>query len=204
VTTTPNLTKLSQGSCPESFFDLTEAIAASGACGPDRSFERLDEAIERTPGFLHDTLPFIWQEALQAPSVLPEIPILASAGTVRLTQRQCLCVLANAFFCTFTERPGDNCRSGLGLPSINFDELYGGHGWGSVEVAKLRMIFAYFGQLRERMDGGDELSREIAFTRREATECSALDWEQCDKPLLKPVTHSLCQSLDEAKNMYRR
>jgi poly(ADP-ribose) glycohydrolase len=203
VTTTPNQTTLSQGPCPESFFDLTEVIAASGARGPDRSFERLEEAIERSPRFLQDTLPFIWQESLRAPELLPDIPLLASVGTVRLTQRQCLCISANAFLCTYTDRPSDNCLSGSKLPSINFDELYGGRGWGSVEVAKLRMIFAYFGQLRERLAAGDELSREIAFTRRGATESSVRDWEQCDKPLLKPVVHGLGESLDDAKNMFR-
>jgi poly(ADP-ribose) glycohydrolase len=203
VTMMPDPKNISQLSCPRSCQDLFQAISGSAACAPNRSFERLHEAIDLTRGFMKDTLPFVWHEALQAPRVLPNIPMLESAGAVHLTQRQCLCLLANAFLCTFTDRPSDNCLSGPGLPSINCDELYGGHGWGSVEVAKLRMLLAYFQQMCERHSAGDDLSHTIAFTRRKATNSSAADWQRCETPLLAPRMHGLGESLDDAKEMFR-
>ena len=126
---------------PRNIKELENTIRAAGAVDSSRSLDRLAEAICLTDGFLEMTLPFIWQEALQAPDMLPKIPVLKTAGCVTLTQRQCLCILANAFFCTFKDRFSSNCMSGPDMPSINFDELYGSYHQGRAEVAKLRMLF---------------------------------------------------------------
>ena len=200
--TKPDLTKLTALQCPESRSDLHNAILASGSCDSGQSFERLDEALALTPDFLSVTLPFVWNEALRATEVLPDIQLLDSAGNIRLTQRQCLCVLSNSFFCTFTNRPSRNCLSTDELPSINFDELYGG-GWGSVEIAKLRMLFNYFEQMRQRHAQEDPLHRPLLFIRREANDSSADHWRRCDEALLQPVMHGVGQSIDDAKNVLR-
>ena len=200
--TRPDVTKLNALQWPKFNSDLHSAILASGGCDNGQSFERLDEALTETPEFLSVTLPFVWREALRARNDFPEIRLLDSAGSIRLTQRQCLCVLSNAFFCTFTDRPSRNCLSVDDLPSINLDELYGG-GWGSVEVAKLRMLFNYFERMRQRHSQGDPLHRPLLFNRREAHHSSAALWEQCGEALSQPVMHGLGQSIDDAKNMLR-
>lgn len=201
--TNPDITHLAKRVCPNSFRELIDAICLSDVCGQTQSFERLDEAVELTRDFVDKTLPYIWKEALAAAEVLPPLPLLSSTGSVCLTQRQCLCILTNSFFCTFANRPSHNCNGGPDLPSINFDELYGGHGWGSVEVTKLRMLLSYFEQISERVVGGDDLGRTISFTRREAKNSTQQIWEECDKPLLQPIMHDLGESIDDAKTMYR-
>src|SRR5262249_42733755 len=144
------------------------------------------------------TLPFLWQQAARAPRVLPPIPLLNAPGTFTLTQRQSLCILANAFFCTFRDRPGQPRGRGSDLPSINFEELYGGPGWGTVEVAKLRMLFHYFEQCRQRDGRGDPLARPLNTIRRKAEYANAARWRQSPRPLLPPVVYPLGTSLDEA------
>ena len=201
--TKPDLTKLISRQCPKSNLDLKDAIIVSGSCDHNLTFGRLDEALSLTPNLLSVTLPFVWNEALMASETLPEIKLQDEAGSIILTQRQCLCILANAFFCTYTERRSDNCLSGPNLPSINFDELYGSDVWGPVEVAKLRMLFTYFEQMRQRDAKGDKLSRPITFIRREAKNSTVDDWIQCRAPLKQPVMHELRESIDDAKEMLR-
>jgi len=159
--------------------------------------------VSEADGFLARTLPFIWDEALRAGQALPDHPLLDSAGSLEFTQRECLGILANAFLCTFTDRPSANCLSGEDLPSINFDELYGGPGWGPVEVAKLHMLFGYFEEMRRRHRDGDELLRPVRFIRQSAAESTAADWEGCGASLIEPVVHDLGQSIDDARGMLR-
>lgn len=201
--TKPNLTKLISSQCPKSGLELKDAILASGGCDRNLAFDRLDEALSLTPDFLSVTLPFVWDEALQASEIIPNINFLDEAGSIVLTQRQCLCILANAFFCTFTERRSKNCQSGHGLPSINFDELYGSNVSGPIEVAKLRMLFTYFKQMHQRHTGDDKLVRSLIFIRRVAKDSTANDWIQCHAPLQLPVMHESSKSIDDAKEMLR-
>ena len=56
------------------------------------------------------------------PDLMPKsIPILqrGRAGFLNLTQRQCACILANAFFCTFPETNGK--QTTVHLSCINFN-----------------------------------------------------------------------------------
>jgi poly(ADP-ribose) glycohydrolase len=87
------------------------------------------------------------------------------------------------------------------MPSINFDELYGGYGWGTVEIAKLRMLFNYFEQCRQRRMKCDPLARPVRTVRRRAEASAAADWEQCSSALLAPVMHPLGESIDQAQGM---
>jgi hypothetical protein len=130
MNTKPSVNNLLARQCPQSVAELEETIRTSKGVSSSTSFDRLTEAIGQTDGFLVNTLPFLWQEAVRAPETLPDISLLDMPGSVTLTQRQCLCVLANAFFCTFTGRLSNNCMSGPDMPSINLDELYSGYSWG--------------------------------------------------------------------------
>lgn len=199
-----DLTHLVDLQCPKSCSDLVQTIHASGMANNCGSFERLTKAISATPGFLSNTLPFIWSQALSASRFVSDLPLLDAAGSLTLTQRQCVCILANAFLCTFTQRPSENCRSGPNLPSINFDELYGGDiGWGAVEVAKLRMLFDYFAEMKNRNDAGDSLERTVKIIRTKAINATIEDWKQCTDQLIQPVMHGLGESIDDAKDMLK-
>ncbi len=201
--TAPLLDRLRKLECPTSFADVIGAMEATDAISPMRSFERLEEALERFPRFIGECVPRIWHWAVEASSELPAIPLLDETGVVTLTQRECLIVLSNAFLCTYAGRVSDDCLSGDRLPSINFDELYGGHGWGNVEVEKLMMLLSYFEQMCQRDEAGDALDRRIGFHRRRASESSTENWGQCEQ-LLRPVSVAeLGESLDDAKSMYR-
>ena len=65
--------------------------------------------------------------------------------SISMSQEQCACILANAFFCTFPDRCyNENPAS---LPYINFNGLYGRskHEKGSnSNVEKLKCILHYF------------------------------------------------------------
>jgi poly(ADP-ribose) glycohydrolase len=177
------------------------ALISSGTTRID-SFDSLEQAVAATDGFFGRVLPFIHAEARTAPTLLPQVPMLDGPGEVALDQRQCLAVLAAAFFCRFPGRISANCRTSPELPSINLDELYV---WGpnlEPQVAKLRMLFAYFDECRRRRDAGDPLARPLRFLRRRA-ESSAADWIACTSPLLPPVMHPLHESIDDAKDMLR-
>jgi poly(ADP-ribose) glycohydrolase len=201
VNTRPNVTKLAKIPCPRTTAELETSILVSGCIDESRTFERLANAIQQTESFLEKTLPFLWHEMLLSPKNLPDIPVLDQPGTVTLTQHQCLGILANAFFCTYHDRISNNCVCEENVPSINLDELYGGRGWGTVEVAKLRMLFNFFEQYRERIKSGDLLSRPVHFVRRRA-ECAAMvHWRECRTPLIMPVVHPLGESIDKARGM---
>jgi poly(ADP-ribose) glycohydrolase len=196
-------TELFKRQCPRVYQELEEAIRASGCVINQMSFVQLAQAIQQTDDFMEKTLPFMWLVASQSADILPDIPLLNMAGSVVLTQHQCLCVLANAFFCTFHDRPSYNCLSDSDMPSINFDELYGGYGLGRVKIAKLRMLFNYFELCRLRLINGDPMTRPIHSIRRQAEFAKAADWERCNAPFTTPVVHPLGESLDEAKGMLR-
>lgn len=59
---------------PRNIKELENTIRAAGAVDSSRSLDRLAEAICLTDGFLEMTLPFIWQEALQARICSPKFP----------------------------------------------------------------------------------------------------------------------------------
>jgi poly(ADP-ribose) glycohydrolase len=160
-------------------------------------------ASQRVPSFFSALLPFLWDEGQPAPETLRPRPLLAAPGVVTLSQRECLCVLANAFFCSFTNRKSDNCVSGPDLPSINFDELYGGYGSQSVARGKLHMLFEYFERMAQRRAKGDRLDRRISFERYQAQHSTVRDWLECEAPLARPSLQAAGLSIDEAKDALR-
>jgi poly(ADP-ribose) glycohydrolase len=195
------MTKLSDSHNPTTTKELEDGIRKSGNIEVSRSFSRLAEAIQLTDGFFERTLPFVWQKALMAEKKLPEITPLNKAGSLVLTQQQCLYILANAFFCGFIDRPSNNCLSSADMPSINFDELYTSERFVMAEIPKLRMLFNYFERCRQREFRGDPLTHPIHFIRNRVTDTSPESWIGCCQPLIKPVVHPLGQSIDEASGM---
>lgn len=182
--------------CPTSVIDLINLIVVSGGTRVT-CFAALRWAIACRPTFVSETVPFLHATALRTPELLGAgIPALDDDGEVVLSQEQCLCILANAFFCTFVDRISDNCCCADGLPSINLDELYEGPGEGSPESAKLAMLFDYFEECRRRAAAGRRLDRKIRFTRRRAVASRRDDWCSSSAPLLAPTVHPLGESLE--------
>jgi poly(ADP-ribose) glycohydrolase len=201
--TQPNLDIFRRHKCPQSFDQLEAAIRASGCVDVEGPLTNLKLAIRRMPDFFTILLPFLWGEAQSAQESLTPRPLLDTPEVLTLTQRKCLVILANALFCTFANRKSDNCVSGPGLPSINFDELYGGYGSQSVARAKLLMILAYFDGMRQRCALGDLLARKISFERYRAERAVCQDWLACDAPLIAPFLQPGGRSIDEAKQAIR-
>lgn len=203
IQTAPSISQLRNLPCPRDFGALVEVIEASGSLRRGVGFECLEWAIAQTDGFFAKLMPFLWKEALRADELLDDIPLLDEAGEVRLTQRQCLCVLANAFLCRFTERSSYHATSGPDMPSINFDGLFGGDHPDGAKAGKLRLIFGYFEACRERILAGNALGRKVRFLRYQAEDGLAADWRGCTLPLARPVMHGLHESIDGAKDMLR-
>lgn len=95
--------------------------------------------------------------ALDAPNLLRKpIPILKAGQTfsVSLTQEQCACILANAFFCTFPDRWG--AESPSEMPYINFNGILNDSGSrrSRVKMEKLVCLFHYFNRVCTKMPEG--------------------------------------------------
>ncbi|EYB96491.1 hypothetical protein Y032_0150g2782 [Ancylostoma ceylanicum] len=93
------------------------------------------------------------------------LPLLTAnrAGSVTLSQEQCACLLAHAFYCTFRRERHNYNR-------INFAGIF--HGSNPLSHVKLRFILNYFSLVLKRMPTGC-----VSF-RREVVEKDALpNWE---------------------------
>ena len=93
--------------------------------------------------------------------VLAPIPLL-SAGheqSVRLSQHQIVCLLANAFLCT---SPWTQWRGAGTYPRINFTHLFGCDRPDNAE--KIACIVHYFSVIANRRE--DELQQTVLFQRR--------------------------------------
>ena len=135
---------------------------------------------------------FLWKEAQQSFQIPKALHI---AKQLTLTQRDCLRILANAFFCLFTR------RRVLGeYPTLNFNLLFDGRE--DILTAKLQMFTAYFLACEQRIKAGDSLQREISFVLRES-EQKEIDWQSCQELLTTIEIRRLKESIDEAKNCWR-
>lgn len=181
----------------ESYFDGCSVNQASA------NLLNLKVVARATPDFFPELLPFIWEVAQAGESFLRDKRLISSPGIIELSQLDCLRILANAFLCRFSDRPSNNCLSSDGLPSINFDELFGGPGSQSVARAKLKMILEYFRRMRERAMAGESLLRPIRFTRLQATAALAQDWLGCSTVLIPPVIEPFGRSLDDERGAIR-
>ena len=86
--------------------------------------QNLHEYFRRNKEESRDLIKNIITLALRLPDLIPRsLPIL-QRGTVNylnLTQHQCACILANAFFCTFPET--NSKQTNVHLSCINFNRL---------------------------------------------------------------------------------
>ena len=78
----------------------------------------------RAEHILKNLVPRMIRLALELPKkICAPIGIMREgvSHTISLSQEQCACILANAFFCTFPERY-ENVDAGARLPFINFNK----------------------------------------------------------------------------------
>ncbi|TPV93560.1 MAG: hypothetical protein B7733_19990 [Myxococcales bacterium FL481] len=199
----PHTQHLERAGCPRTFEQLLDVVV-DGAGTDVRHFQGLLAAVRSRPSFFEDFLPFLYCIALEARDVLPSpMPALSDEGEVSFDERQCASVLANAFFCTFVDRVSENCRCADGYPSINFDELYEAPPGNTGELAKMKMLFDYFDEIRRRRLSEEASMRRIRFLRRRAKDSSLEDWLACDTKLLAPRVYPLGRGLEETTGMLR-
>jgi len=189
---------------PQNIDELKNSITRFGYAKDKVTFEFVEKAVSKTNRFFEDMIGFIWNEAERGAKEIPEkLRLLDGEGSVILSQRQCLSIISNAFFCTYKDRISDNCMSGNNMPSINFDELYGGKSWGYSEIEKLKMIFNYFKRCRIKLENGDPMNRPVFFIRNKNTSITVDDWENDRSVLILPQMYPLNKSLEEAEGMLK-
>ncbi|KAI9356196.1 hypothetical protein DFJ73DRAFT_823320 [Zopfochytrium polystomum] len=146
--------------------DLEAAISAYISPGSGKRFSGLAHFFldlhPNTKDLFGTVIPAIAEAALCLPRLFPNsIPVLAAGcnASVTLSHRQILCILANAFFCTFSQNFYGS------LPYINFLNLFAGAPksglCSSLNEAKLHGLFEYF---KRRTDSCPEGS--VTFHRR--------------------------------------
>lgn len=100
-------------------------------------------ADEDSDYFFTDILPKVIDLALRLPELIKHpIPLLKikTNHSISMSQEQCGCLLANAFFCTF---PGRNSeRKNTDYPEINFNRLFSTKGDSVME--KIKCVLNYF------------------------------------------------------------
>jgi len=107
--------------------------------------------------FFEKTIPFMVKLVLETPQLFGDKNAIKYSRqyqpvTVELSRRQCACILANSFFCTF-DRDSDEKYWGMyKMPSINMDEMFGGNQRNNIDakIAKIRMILNYFRRIAEK------------------------------------------------------
>ena len=144
----PNTHAFQQSNCPCNIDELCEFLRGVGV---KSDFTVLQNYIRQNEDVFFSMVRFLWEEA-QQDFLIPQP--LRQVGSIVLTQRSCLRILANAFFCTFVHRPRWE-----EYPSINFNLLYDGRE--SILTAKLHMFMGYFASCKSRIQDGDELSRKL-------------------------------------------
>ena len=190
MTFAPNVSSFSQQQCPQNIDQLLAFLRHNKV---QSGFTALRQFAFENHALLIRVLPFLWSEAQ---CELPIFSSLRKARRVVLTQRQCLRVLANAFFCNFQRnsyRWGD-------YPSINLDRLFEGNT--DILVAKLHMFFVYFECCQQRVAAGDGLQNKLTFVLQ-SNRHDETSWLNCEH-LLQPLrVHELKQSIDNAKDVWR-
>lgn len=115
---------------------------------------------ERTE-FFAKTLPEMVKLALSLPALITQpIPLLTRqrAHCITISQQQCACLLANAFFCTFPRRNSTNPDAEYSnYPTINFNRLHIGKATRDkkgVHIEKLKTLLHYFKRVTTDMPSG--------------------------------------------------
>jgi len=155
--------------------------------GLDNFFENL--AIVDEQEFFAKILPAIISLALKLPEYFPEgssIPLLVplKQQTIKLTQREISCLLANAFLCTFPHRNNSKGKFSK-YPTINFSALYAGTNGNCLpqQAAKIRCILHYFNRVTSQEQDGF-----VTFHRRALNKFP--NWAECSETLSQVTVHS--------------
>lgn len=176
---------------PHLWVGLSEAPALVRAW---RRFTRRHESLDHRQRLL---LPLV-RAALEFKSLFGTGAerVTINAPRLRLSRRQLLCIVANAFFCTFVDRVEDGAYC---LPTINYDRMHAAPaGDNHVEVAKLELLLEYF-----RMTTADRRAvtdiADVTILRGVAREFPA------DRrlPCLPPEICALGESIDHQHHMLR-
>ncbi|EYB96499.1 hypothetical protein Y032_0150g2785 [Ancylostoma ceylanicum] len=133
-----------------------------------------------------DTITGIARLALRAKTVFTKpLPLLVTdrPGSVTLSQEQCACLLANAFFCTF-EKDRENYNK------INFSSLF--NGTNPLSHVKLQFILNYFSLVLKKMPDGC-----VSFRRTVLSEDEVPKWEE-DEALMPLVAASSDGTIEDA------
>jgi poly(ADP-ribose) glycohydrolase len=84
------------------------------------NFKNFHQCFQNLENFIQNVVPKLIELVIQSTSLFNESLILLKQnqnGHIKLTQKQCACILANAFFCTFPQALNAN------LNSINFNKF---------------------------------------------------------------------------------
>ena len=148
-----------------------------------REFLRLELSDAERETWFGATLPYICDLALRLPRLCAApLPLLLRGrpGTARLSEEQCACLLAHAFFCTLPGRNGEQPNYGSSAPALpyfTFSNLHGvlqpprheGSKLSATQAEKWRCFSHYFGRLARRhaLLAANPLLREPAGSARE-------------------------------------
>lgn len=157
---------------------------------------------KETDLFFKDLLPRMIRLALRLPDLIrAPIPLLRQEESrcITLTQQQISCLLANAFFCTYTERHRFGQFSEYSnFPDINFNSLF--HCSGSHVFEKLKCLLNYFHRVCPAYDTDDSCNVPtgcVTFERRFVRPCDLPNWSQSRESLAKMSLHIRTQGTIE-------
>ncbi|TPX68175.1 hypothetical protein SpCBS45565_g03241 [Spizellomyces sp. 'palustris'] len=145
----------------------------------------LNVVVGDVPVLFEKIIPGMADLALRLPQLFPEpIPFLRKGynSAITLSQIQVMCLLANAFFCTFPRR--NDTRRGAEhatFPSINFNSLFTGSkskGLDMRRVGKLHALFHYFRRVLSQHPTGS-----VTFHRRVLSPSEFPHWSTITEPL---------------------
>ncbi|CAF0792879.1 unnamed protein product [Brachionus calyciflorus] len=157
----------------------------------------IDEIFDKE-NILKNVMPKVIDLALKLPELIQKkIPILKSGKThsISITQEQCACLLANAFFCTFPSQ-----RNLETLPFINFDRLFMKSDQPSdiTNLEKLKCILHYFKRIIEKLDSKPETISYVTYCRISNPNVKNAHFLKSKKKIRVPII-SNCSRIEECK-----
>uniref|UniRef100_A0A673KKR0 poly(ADP-ribose) glycohydrolase n=1 Tax=Sinocyclocheilus rhinocerous TaxID=307959 RepID=A0A673KKR0_9TELE len=141
---------------------------------------------------LHLLIPNMAKLALDLPDLITQpIPLLRQQQNLAITmsQQQISCLLANAFFCTFSHRNDTKPSSEyVNFPTINFSSLFADEkdpAKLAQKAQKLRAIFHYFNTVTNKSDNQDPAIPDglVTFERTSIQKSQLPKWKKQKKTL---------------------
>eukprot|EP01091_Cochliopodium_minus_P018427 TRINITY_DN7475_c0_g1_i1.p1 TRINITY_DN7475_c0_g1~~TRINITY_DN7475_c0_g1_i1.p1 ORF type:complete len:639 (-),score=198.56 TRINITY_DN7475_c0_g1_i1:26-1942(-) len=144
--------------------------------------------------FFSQTLPFIIKLILRTPHLFKDpIPLLVPQvkKTVKLTQIQVACLMANGFMCTIPKGQGVPSKEARKenknliiheYPEFNFGTLF--EDCSPSKVAKFECLLNYFKRIEKIEKKGKNVMPKLSFERKVLDKENLFDWSKCDKKFL--------------------